>query len=50
MATIGQYSLKQSLPKLQIGHEGMSNLGLQSIVMPKTVGDKKQASQEDGAK
>ena len=49
MSHIGQYSLTKSLPNMQIGHEGMSNNGIQSIVMPKTVADKKTSSQEDGS-
>ena len=49
MSTIGQYNLNQSMPKIQIGRESLTNNGIQKIVQPKTVGDKKTASQEDGS-
>ncbi len=49
MTHIGTYSLSMSMPKKQIRHEGHMNRGIQSIVMPKTVGDKKTSSQEDGS-
>ena len=47
---IGQYSLTQSMPNIQIGKESMlNNNGIQNVVMPKTVADKKTSSQEDGS-